>query len=881
MRRAGIGRLTIVVPDRLSMRARRLAAARAARHGTQVISFPQLAARLAGGFIQPVDDDALCRAVRACLAEVDLGDLDPIRSMPGTPSAVLTTLRKVWSADLGLHERAGSNPRIATVQRMDEAVRASLPSGMLVPPALAQRALERIDHARKIFGTIECDRLGDLEPCWRPLLFALAQVMPVRWQAGARAVPAWLEDSGVEVMREAGEPESLHCVSASDATHEAIEAMRWARGLLTSGQVRPEEIAIAAASTASFDEHFLGLRQQAEFDLHFVHGVPAASTRAGQQAAALADIVVNGLTVPRLRRLVRLNADAQLFGSLPQGWLRVLPAHMAPRSAQSWARAIDSIPTADWPHCEDRRLELQIVVEILLEGAGRADELGQLVLYGQALSLWRRALMAGPPQALMANLATLRLDDEGEPCASVCWMSASALAATPRPYVRLLGLNSGLWPRAGHDDRLLPGHIVAARELEPVPVPASERADFNAILGARPRQAVLSCARRDGRGRHIARSALLQPFATVERLARHAVPMHAMSECDRLLARPAEFRDTAQAVSASSCWSNWNRAELTRHDGLIAQDRPVLRFLAQRTQSASSLRKLLRHPLAYVWQYGLGWRIPEEGCDALVLDARLFGLLIHRILEVSLELDSDPALDDTQRMAEAMRRVQAEWESSQVIPPAQIWRRTLAQAQEVAIATLETLRPREAGMRLFAEVPFGGGEGVAREDLPWSSDAPVPIPGTGLTMQGYIDRLALSSDASHAFVVDYKTGRRELKDGAVLGEGAELQRSLYALAVRSLLGDATSVQASLLYLHSQRELVLEDPQAALDDLSGYLALARENLESGHAVIGPDGGGPYDDLRLLLPALAQAVYWKRKQEAVVQTLGDAAAVWEAQ
>jgi ATP-dependent helicase/DNAse subunit B len=354
-----------------------------------------------------------------------------------------------------------------------------------------------------------------------------------------------------------------------------------------------------------------------------------------------------------------------------------------------------------------------------------------------------------------------------------------------------------------------------------------------------------------------------------------------MSECDRLLAYPAEFRDTAQAASASSCWDNWHSAELTRHDGLIAQDRPVLRFLAQRIQSASSLRKMLRHPLAYVWQYGLGWRIPDDGSDALVLDARLFGLLIHRILEVALELESDPALADTQRVEEAVRRVQPEWECSQPVPPIQIWRRTLAQAQEIATATLATLRSREAGMRLFAEVPFGGAQALASEGLPWSNGAPIAIPGTGLVMQGYIDRLALSVDASRAFVVDYKTGRRELKDGAVLGEGAELQRSLYALAVRSLLGDATSVQASLLYLHSQRELVLEDPQAALDELTVYLDLARENLESGRAVVGPDGGGPYDDLRLLLPAFAQAVYWKRKQEVVTQALGQAAAVWETQ
>jgi len=826
---ASVGRHTIVVPDRLAMRAARLAAARGGNHGVQIVSFPQLAARLAGGFVQSVDDDALCRAVSECIPKVDLGDLEAIRSMPGTPSAVMATLRKAWFADLDLGERVGSSARVAVVHRIDTAVRAALPTGMLAPPALALAALENIGHARAIFGSVECHRLGNLAPCWRPLLLALARVLPVRWQAGARAIPEWLTGSDVEVMHEAGDPAAVQCVSASDAAHEAIEALRWARALLASGQARPEEIAFATASTASFDDHFLGLREQTEFQLHFVHGVPAASTRAGQQAAALADVLVNGLSLPRLRRLARLNARAPLFERLPEGWLRALPTQLAPRNAQSWERAICSMSIADWSDGTDHGPDLCVVVNALLGGAEQADVLGPQVLQGQGLSLWRRALLAGPPHALMANLAALRLDDEGEPCASVCWMPASALAATPRPYVRLLGLNSGLWPRAGSEDRLLPSHIVSARDLEPESGPASERADFDAILGARPREAVLSCARRDSLGRHIGRSPLMQGFAAPDPLARYAAPAHAMGECDRLLARPAEFRDSAQAVAASACWNNWHRAELTKHDGLIAPDRPALQFLAGRIQSASSLRKLLRYPLAYVWQYGLGWRVPEEGSDALVLDARLFGLLIHRILELTLESGQDAALDDTQRVAGVMSAVQAEWESSQPVPPAQIWRRTLANAQALAIATVAILRPREAGMELFAEVPFGGADGASRESLPWSNDAPVPIPGTGLAIQGYIDRLALSRDASRAFVIDYKTGR-ELKDDTVLAGGAELQRSLYALAVRSMFGDDTTVHASLLYLHTQKELVLQDPVGAFSDLASYLALARENLE---------------------------------------------------
>jgi hypothetical protein len=47
------------------------------------------------------------------------------------------------------------------------------------------------------------------------------------------------------------------------------------------------EIAVATASPADYDDHFLALRADANIDLHFVHGVKAVTTREGQAAAAL------------------------------------------------------------------------------------------------------------------------------------------------------------------------------------------------------------------------------------------------------------------------------------------------------------------------------------------------------------------------------------------------------------------------------------------------------------------------------------------------------------------------------------------------------------------------------------------------------------------
>jgi hypothetical protein len=80
----------------------------------------------------------------------------------------------------------------------------------------------------------------------------------------------------------------------------------------------PSEIAIATASPADYDDHFLALRADANIDLHFVHGVRTVTTREGQAAAALADIVVRGLSQSRLRRLAALCRDSGPFARCPK-----------------------------------------------------------------------------------------------------------------------------------------------------------------------------------------------------------------------------------------------------------------------------------------------------------------------------------------------------------------------------------------------------------------------------------------------------------------------------------------------------------------------------------------------------------------------------------
>jgi hypothetical protein len=298
-------RSTLVVHGRLAMREGRLAAGRDGRHGLQVMSFEQAAVRLSGGFTRPIDDESLRAAIQAALPTTPMGELESIKALPGMIDAAVDTLHKAWRAGIDLAARAADHPRLGAIARLEAAVHDQLPSGMMRPLDIVAAASARIGHAPAVLGPMEITGLTELSPCWRPLLRALTAHIPVQWTAGPRSVPAWLDGAGVTISRAPAQAPDTSAVSAATAYHEAIEAMRWARSLLASG-VSPAQIAIATASPADYDDHFQALRADANIDLHFVHGVRTVTTREGQAAAALADIVVRGLSQSRLGRLAAL-----------------------------------------------------------------------------------------------------------------------------------------------------------------------------------------------------------------------------------------------------------------------------------------------------------------------------------------------------------------------------------------------------------------------------------------------------------------------------------------------------------------------------------------------------------------------------------------------
>jgi hypothetical protein len=868
------------------MREARLAAARDGRHGLQIMSFEQAAVRLAGGFARPIDEESLRAAILTVLPETSMGELESIKMLPGMIGAAADTLHKAWRAGIDLAARAGDHPRLGAIAGLEAAVLAQLPEGMMRPVDIVASASSRIAHAPAIFGDLEIVGLTELSPCWRPLVKQLADRIPMRWTAGPRSVPAWLDGCGITVVRGRIEEPAVRSISCATAYHEAIEAMRWARALLASG-VSPSEIAIATASPADYDDHFLALRADANIGLHFVHGVRAVATREGQAAAALADIVVRGLTQSRLRRLASLCRESPPLSGLPDGWLRVLPSDAPLSTSAAWNRLLARLRPEDWPDGTDHVPALRAVVEKLAKGPNAAREIGEAFLKGRSLSIWRKALLAGPATSVDVTLDTLKQDDGLEACMSVPWMPASALAASPRRFVRLIGLNSSRWPRAIAEDRLIPDHIIPTAELDPLPVSLADRRDFETILATTSGEVVLSRARRDSDGRLLGRSPLFAAYGDETYLRRNAIPEHAFSETDRLMARPQEFATDPQAIGARTCWRDWRTVDITPHDGLVRPDHPLILGVLARTQSASSLKTLLRSPLGFLWRYAFGWKSPQSSAEPLVLDALAAGDLIHLVLDRALRtletaggLASANASAIERAVAEAVGAVALDWESERPIPPNVIWGRTLADARLLAAQALAYGDAHLPGSRSYGEVPFGGSEPKTTAELPWDASLPVTIPDTGFCIAGYIDRLDIAGDGSRALVRDYKTGKPP-KGEIRLNGGRELQRCLYAFAVKALLGDHVAISASLLYPREAIDLQLDDPEATLAEIIKHLRAARSAFASGAALPGPDTCSDYDDLAFALPANASATYCKRKQSAAIERLGEVAQVWEAE
>jgi hypothetical protein len=427
----------------------------------------------------------------------------------------------------------------------------------------------------------------------------------------------------------------------------------------------------------------------------------------------------------------------------------------------------------------------------------------------------------------------------------------------------------------------------------------ADRRDFDTIRRTTARQLSCSRSRRDAEGRLNGMSPLYPGRLPEIHRQRARIPAHAAGWSDRLFAHPDEFEALPQAESARTCWIDWHTGRLTPHDGLIRYDHPVVTGALQRQQSATSLVKLLRDPLGYLWQYGFGWTEPSETEDPLLLDALAFGNLVHATLQTAVTrletaqpggFGSAAPQELHAALDSALNTVAIGWEQSQPTPPPVIWRRKLQDIRDLAIVALTFSEDQLSGQRSWAEIPFGGDRRARdltpeqRATLPWDPLAPVVIPGTNLRIGGSIDRLDLAAAGDVARVTDYKSGKPP-RNGSelMLKGGAELQRCLYAFAVRSLLPAVNSVSSRLLYpkaadggLYS-----LTDPDAVLSGLAEFAAAAARLAAAGNLLPGPGAADTYNDFAFALPGGAKESYFELKSPLIATRLADLAPLWEMQ
>ena len=886
-------RTTIVIPDPLAARRLRAHHARVGTLGARIVTLPGLAARLAGGLLRSATTADLQRALRDPPLR-ELGSLAEIAGLPGFPRAATRTLRHAWSAAIDLQREAavsGAHPRWRELRALEAHAIERLPTAALPPPELVAAAAGRIQHAGAAVGELRLEHLSEIAPVYRALIAALAQRLDVSWAGlpGAER-PAWLPDSVRWLAAETAAAHVTH-VSCADPTHEVVEALRWARRLLAEGH-EPAELGLAAASVAEHDDAMCALLEETQLPIHAAHGLRAVATGDGQRAAALGDLLVRGLEQSRVRRAVGSirHLPSSPLADLPDDWAARIPVDAALNDLSRWRRTIHDAAAEDWPGGPDAAGLLSEFVEDVAAGPAQAERVGERWLGGRALALWRRALAEGPPAAIDVSLAHLRLSDGVDPSAAIVWAPAAYLAASPRPFVRLLGLASRSWPRRAAEDPLLPTHVLGARRLQERSRPERDRTDFTALLAGTPGSVVLSRPRRGADGRRLAASPLVRPYPLDQELRPRAPTTHAMSEADRRASRPGELAGDRWLTAARGAWRAWHRPELTPHDGVVRAHHPAVLKALARVHSATSLRRLLRDPLGFVFHYVHGWRSPVLSAEPLALPPAEAGELLHRVLEAAvsgLEASCGFAAADAsacdRAVEAALHQVAHAWEIERPIPPPVLWYAELANTRELALSSLNAALPPLPAHQTFVEVRFGRGEADARGTgdgtaqqpspeaasvaaSPWPADARVAVPGTDIEVSGVIDRLDLSADRSTARVIDYKSGRK--KPPAGIDSGKELQRALYASAVHSLLGPQVQIRAYLLHARSGAAVELEDPEETLRRLASAATLARELLAAGHAIPGVDAFDEYADHLLALPA-DRTTYQEIKGPALVE------------
>ena len=291
-------RETLIIGTSTAWHRARFDACTGANSGRQILTLSQLAARLAGGFISLVKYERLQELASEALKNLVLQEMEAIRTLPGTARAVIGTLQRSWEAGLELSGYA-ENPRVQDLLKIEASIRASLKPGEQLLPDLIAQALKNIAHAPKLLGEIHLDGVVWVDPCWQGLLASLAKQVKVSASIMRRSEAefAWARMAGIQLEYKQPHPETRReAVQCANPRQEVVEALRWVRELLASGVAKPHEIAIITCQIADYDDDARTLVRDSQLPVYFPHGVAAVSEGSGQRAAALAEVLRNGLS---------------------------------------------------------------------------------------------------------------------------------------------------------------------------------------------------------------------------------------------------------------------------------------------------------------------------------------------------------------------------------------------------------------------------------------------------------------------------------------------------------------------------------------------------------------------------------------------------------
>ena len=143
-------------------------------------------------------------------------------------------------------------------------------------------------------------------------------------------------------------------------------------------------------------------------------------------------------------------------------------------------------------------------------------------------------------------------------------------------------------------------------------------------------------------------------------------------------------------------------------------------------------------------------------------------------------------------LAAAVDDIFRHWPLERPVPPTLLWEHSLEEASRRSLRGLTIDTSFEAETASWSEVSFGLPSAREGAQSPWPSGGEIFVGSSRLKLTGRIDRVDLAAGGRGVRISDYKTGATPRRpDKVVLDRGKELQRVLYAIAVKQLAPDTS------------------------------------------------------------------------------------------